>query len=243
MRGKIQEDLECFEHWGLLNNLHLNVKNTKMLLVGPRSKLVRIHDARPLRVFDNDVEFVKQYNYLGVILGSEMNMHSFFNHVKKLIHGKLFIFRKMRPFLTEFSSVMLYNHMILPFMEYAGFMILSCTLEDRRELQRCQNDALRLCTMNRIADRIKIEDLHVKCNIISLEQRRRIQLLMIMYKKIKDLSLHKKCARNTVLVIVLSLRPINMKELYKRSPYFIGSKMWNSLPKADIDLPDYHGYS
>ena len=26
IRVKIQEDLECFEHWGDLNNLHLNVK-------------------------------------------------------------------------------------------------------------------------------------------------------------------------------------------------------------------------
>ena len=59
-------------------------------------------------------------------------------------------------------------------------LLLSCTLEDRRELQRCQNDALRLCTNTRLTDRIKIEDLHSKCNIISLEQRR-IQMLLIMY--------------------------------------------------------------
>ena len=194
-------------------------------------------------MYDNDVDFVKQYNYLGVILDAEMNMRSFFNHVKKLVHGKLFIFRKIRPFLTEFSSVMLYKHMILPFIEYAGFMLLSCTLEDRRELQRCQNDALRLCTLSRIADRIKIEDLHVKCNIISLEQCRRIQLLMIMYKKSKDLDLHKKFARNTRVSDRIVFKTDQFEgTLYKRSPYFIGSKMWDSLSKADIDLPDIFSF-
>ena len=30
------------------------------------------------------LDFVKQYNYLGVILDSEMNMRPFFNHVERL---------------------------------------------------------------------------------------------------------------------------------------------------------------
>ena len=129
--------------------------------------------------------------------------------------------------------------MILPFMEYARFMLLSCTLEDRRELQRRHNDALRLCTRNRVAGRIRIEELHVKCNIISLEQRRRIQLLMLMYKKSKDVSLHKIFARNTRESDRIVFR-IDQYEgsLYKRSPYFLGSKMWDLLPIADIDLPE-----
>ena len=42
IRKKIQEDLDCFEHWGELNNLHLNVKKTKMLVVGSRTKLSRL---------------------------------------------------------------------------------------------------------------------------------------------------------------------------------------------------------
>ena len=79
MRRKIQEDLDCFEHWGLLNNLHFNVKTTKMLLVGPRAKLTRLTDIAPLRVYDRNID----YNYLGVILDSEMTMCRFFNHVKK----------------------------------------------------------------------------------------------------------------------------------------------------------------
>ena len=75
--------MECFEHWGLLNNLNLNVKKTKMLLVGPRSKLDRLHDIAPIQVYDRNVDFVKQFNYLGVILDSELSLRPFFNHVKK----------------------------------------------------------------------------------------------------------------------------------------------------------------
>ena len=42
MRQKMQEDLNCFEHWGELNNLHLNVKKTKLLFIPTRSKLNRL---------------------------------------------------------------------------------------------------------------------------------------------------------------------------------------------------------
>ena len=49
----MQED--CFEYWGELNNLHLNVKKTKMLLVGNRNKLDRLKPYRPIRLYNVDV--------------------------------------------------------------------------------------------------------------------------------------------------------------------------------------------
>ena len=74
MRLKLQEDLDCFEHWGELNNLHLNISKTKLLFISTRSKLSKLQDIDSLRLYDNDVTIVKQYNYLGVILDSEMTL-------------------------------------------------------------------------------------------------------------------------------------------------------------------------
>ena len=74
-------------------------------------------------------------------------------------------------------------------------MLASCTVEDRRELQKCQNDALRTCLGVKLCDRVKIENLHEKCKIVSLEQRCRIQLLSLMCKKSKDIT--KIFPRNT----------------------------------------------
>ena len=99
IRKKIQEDLDCFEHWGELNNLHLNVTKTKILVVGSRSELSRLDNIRPIRVYDKDVHLVKQYNYLGVILDSEMTLRPFYNHAKKIVHSKLYTFHKIRNLL------------------------------------------------------------------------------------------------------------------------------------------------
>ena len=239
MRHKLQEDLDCFEHWGELNNLHLNIKKTKLLFISTRSKLIRLHDIEPLRLYDNEVTIVKQYNYLGVILDSEMTLKPFINYIKKTISHKIFTLAKIRRCLTEHAAVMMYKLTILPYIEYAGFLVVACTVDDRRDLQICQNDALRICTNQRLADRVRIEELHVKCKIVSLEQRRRNQLLLLMYKKSCDVTLLKVFPRNTRRSTRTVFKIANYQgALYKRSPYFVGAKLWDDLSVADIELPD-----
>ena len=121
---------------------------------------------------------------------------------------------------------MLYKLTILPFLEYAGFMLVACNVDGCHALQKCQNDALRLCAQVRLRDQIRIEDLHKKFKIISLEQRRRIQLLLLMFKKRGDVTMHKVFARNTRV----SRRTVFKTDgyqgsLYKRSPYFVGCNL------------------
>ena len=57
-----------------------------------------------------------------------------------------------------------------PFLEYAGFRFTACSIGDRCEHQKCQND------------QIRIEDLHRTCKIVSLEQRGQNQLLQKEYR-------------------------------------------------------------
>ena len=44
---------------------------------------------------------------------------------------------------------------------------------------------------------MRLDTLHARCEIVTLEQRRRIQLLLLMNKKSKDVLLHKVFVRNT----------------------------------------------
>ena len=233
--------LYCFEHWGELNNLNLNVAKTKLLLIGTRSKLSRHVNPEPIRLYDRPVPFVKSYNYLGVILDSEMTLRPFFNHVKKIVYSKIFMLTKIRSYLTEFAAIMIYKHTILPYFEYAGFLLTACTKEDRKDLQICQNDALRVCTHIKLLDHVRIDDLHDRCKITSLEQRRCIQLLLLMYRKSKDNSLSKVFNRNTRQSNRFTFKTDSFEvTLYKRSPYYIGAKMWNDLPAEYLDLPDIY---
>ena len=128
-----------------------------------------------------------------------MTLKPFINYMKKTIYHKGFTLAKIRRCLTEHAAVMIYKLTILPYIEYAGFLVVACTVDDRRDLQIhvCQNDALRICNKHRVSDHVRIEELHVKCKIVSLEQRRRHQLLLLMYKKSCDVTLLKVFPRNT----------------------------------------------
>ena len=84
--------------------------------------------------------------------------------------NKIFTLRKIRKFITFDAAVSIYKQMILPVIDYAGFLLSSCRIGDKGELQKLQNDILRICDCSRISDRISIEKLHKKCKSLSLEQ-------------------------------------------------------------------------
>ena len=64
-----------------------------------------------------------------------------------------------------------------------------------------------------------------------------------MYKKSKDINLHKKIPRNTRASQRMVFKTDQYEgTLYKRSPYFIGCNYWNNLPIHDIELPDIFSF-
>ena len=69
---------------------------------------------------------------------------------------------------TKEAAIEIYDQCLLP---YASILLLPCSIVDQCELQICQNNALRICTYIYLGDRIRIIDVHAKCNLISLEQR------------------------------------------------------------------------
>ena len=83
--------------------------------------------------------------------------------------------------------------------------------------------------------KISIEKLLEKCKMISLEQRRRKQLLRLMYLLSKDESfVHVPCrltiARNANRITFKV--PTRINHIYEHSPYYIGTLLWNALPQA-----------
>ena len=100
----------------------------------------------------------------------------------------------------------------------------------------CQNDALRLCTRVRLNDHVRIEDLHDRCKIISLERRRHIQLLLLMYRKSKDITMHKVLVRKSRRIVFKT--DTSEGTLYKCRSFFIGTKHWDALSIDVIELPD-----
>ena len=93
--------------------------------------------------------------------------------------------------------------------------------------------------MTRLADRVSIKKLHEKCKIISLEQRMRKQLLWLMYILSRDqvfLQVPNRVTRNA-LKITFKV-PSKITPVYEKSPFYIGTKLWNELSVETQDSTD-----
>ena len=240
---KIQSDFDSILEWTYRNSLRLNHSKTKAIIFGSRSKLANISIQRPFIMNGVELGFVKSHSYLGIQLDNIMSLNALVKDIKKKISNKIFVFRKIRKYLNFHASVLVYKQTIMPILDYAGFMLISCRKEDISDFQILQNDILRICNLSRISDRVSIKELHAKCKIISLEQRMRIQLLWLMYLLSRDPAFIRvpnritRSADKIVFKVLAKILPI-----YEHSPYYIGTQLWNNLPKIVQDSPNVYAF-
>ena len=101
-----------------------------------------------------------------------------------------------------------------------------------------QNDILRIGNKSKLSERISIEHLHIKSKLLSLEQRREKQLLMLMYIHSKNINVRKipgRETRNANKFTFKSAPKIGTK--YGNSPFYRGTILWNKLER-DVQLSE-----
>ena len=153
-----------------------------------------------------------------------MNLRPLLRDIKKKIINKIFLLRKIRRYINFETAILVYKQTILPILDYAGFMCLSLNVEDKKDLQIMQNDALRFCYNIRLSDRVTIFNLHEQAKLSSLEQRRIRQLLglqFLLYKKDTDRHVTRANTRSQQKYVFKVDTKIGKK--YERSPYYIGT--------------------
>ena len=231
-----KNELDVFIDWTTKNNLPLNESKTQAMIVGSRRKILKILDPEPLLIYGKNIKFVKQYNYLGIILDSELTLLPLYKNIEKRVIDKVFMLKKLRIYLIYKSSIQIYKQTIMPIFDYAGFLLLACTKDKKSDFQIVQNDVLRFCENKRLKDKIPIDTMHKKANLVSLEQRRCKQLLSIMYKMSRDPVNIVVPSRNTRMHQKLVFRrDSKIGTKYVNSPFYKGTKLWNSLPKEIQD--------
>ena len=224
--------LECVPRMVFNNRVKLNIKKSKALVIGTGFKTSGLDLVNRFKLNDIPLDNVTSYNYLGVILDSNMTLSSLISKVTKNVSTKIYNLVKIRKYIDVNCALAIYKQTILPLLDYSGFMLISANLSDRDNLQRLQNDALRICFNVRLRDRVSVVRMHRQAKLISLEQRRRKQLLCLMFIfKSRHNDIRREHARNTRAANVYSFvreRYNNVK--YKNSPYFKGSLLWDTLP-------------
>ena len=173
---------------------------------------------------------MRQFNYLGVVIDDQLTYTPYYNLIKRRVENKIFVLSKIRRYIDCKTALLIYKQAILPLMEYAGFVLISCNIGQRQELQRLQNNALRKCKRYYLRDRVQINVLHSECAILGLEQRRRKQLLRLMYIHSRKVANLKRPARQTRAASKLTFNiATKCTTKYICSPFYKGNRLWNDL--------------
>ena len=225
----LQRGLNGFDEWCHKSSTVLNISKSKCLLIASRNKLCNINYELKLQIRNTSLDFVKKFVYLGVYLDSEMLIQPLMSHVKKVISSKVKILSRIRKYVTTKCALSIYKQTIPPLFDYAGFLLISCNKKDRGDLQIIQNNCLRTCYNVRLLDRLTLNEMHCESNLVSLEQRRHIQVLCLMYIYRKFGNVERNFAHNTRQGRRYNFKVDNYQSTkYKNSPYFKGTILWVS---------------
>ena len=238
-QSDLQNKLNDFVTWIEMNALSINIKKTKLMVFGSRSKVKKVKDPA-IFVKNTQIQRVPNYKYLGFTLDQVL---SFSNHLSTLltvIANKAYVLSKIRRFITEYAAVKIYKAMLLPYFDYADIVYDRARQGDLDKLQRAQNRCIKTCMLTNC--RTDTDFVHSHTKTPKLDNRRKTHLRNFMFhmKKSNHLLDHADVgtrARNAPLFKTI----IPKCEAYKRSVIYNGAVEWNNLSvddrNVDIFLP------
>ena len=182
-----------------------------------------------LKLNATELDFVEDYNYLGVKLDQLLKSDKQINQMSCKAAVKLYIFGRLRRSMSYAQALRVYNTKMLPHMEYGGILVHDTNKTLLTKLQRLQNRGLRIALYS--PPRTTIERIHKDGKIIFLEERRQKQIAIHAYEMTKQDKHLAIPARETRLHDLKKL----MTDAYK--PSNITSYFRNDLGVSDRLIP------
>ena len=213
------------------NSLKLNARKSKVLTLGSTYKLSNVDQTVGFVLDGQPLEYTNVYSYLGILLDRNMSLMPLLTRLKNVIIGKIYSLVKIRNLITTACALTIYKQTILPLFNYSGFIVISCNISDRLDLQKLQNSALRACFNVKLRDQVSVRRMHNNAKLLSLEQRRQIQLLCLMFifkgRHENAQRIHNRRTRAANVYSFVRERYNCVK--YRCSPYYKGSLLWDTL--------------
>lgn len=124
---------------------------------------------------------VTSYNYLGFQLDENLNFSTHISQVISSCSQKLYWLSKIRKYISHHTAVQLYKSLIMSKLLYGCVFYYNAPLIARKQLQKIQNKALRICFL---ADRYTSNlTLHREAKVLPLVLRSKLEMYKLMYRE------------------------------------------------------------
>ena len=110
---KLQNVATSANKWCEDNKMQLSIIKTKVALVGSKQRINRITDSdKQIKIIINDIpiEQVSHSKLLGIHIDESLTWNLQVTKVKKTVAYKLFLLKRIRPFLPTQSRIMFFNY-------------------------------------------------------------------------------------------------------------------------------------
>ena len=134
-----RELLKVYE-WLGANKLSLNVAKTKFMVFHTSNDLVRYPN---LLINERPIERVTQFNFLGLILQTNMSWSMHTDHISIKVSNAIDIIYRLKDVYPLLVLQTLYNTLILPYFNYC-ILSWGATISNGNRLHLLQKKALRL---------------------------------------------------------------------------------------------------
>ena len=163
--------------WLQSNKLSLNVSKTQyMIFHRARIKL----DKLSLSINGVNLEEVKTFKYLGLIIDNKLKWIDHIAHVKIKISRGIGIIRKARPFLHKKSLCDLYYSFVYPYLLYCTEVWGNAATSHLHPLNILQNKIVRIITFSDM--RANTNSIYIALGVLPLHKVVIQSIALIMYK-------------------------------------------------------------
>ncbi|MES9883011.1 MAG: reverse transcriptase family protein [Sedimenticola sp.] len=179
----INNDLETITNWSKKWLVTFNPNKTETLLIS-RKRNQLLHP--PIVMNNVLVTDVNSHKHLGLYLNKEGTWHQHIDYITGKAWRRINIMRKLKFHLDRKSLEIIYNSFIRPLLEYADTVWDNCTQYEKDDIEKIQTEAARITTgATRL---VSIESLYQETCWVTLDSRRKLHKLTLLYKMKEGLS-------------------------------------------------------
>ena len=229
--------------WFLKNKLIVNLKKTECMTVMTKAKeRFTSENNSTLSIDGNQIKQVFHHKLLGLVIDSHLTWNDHVDYIVSKAASRLFLLKKIKPFLSLKERKLFYSSMIMPVLEYGSVIWGDFYVGITERLLKQQKRAARIILDVKKPTDTPSPDLFAKLNWLSFDKRIILQRGTLVYKCLNNLAPDYLCNIFTKLKDTrsritraftndkLALQRKFRLAVGQKSFLYRGTHLWNSLP-------------
>ena len=229
----INHELERVDQWLRANKIKININKTKYLLFSLR----KVDYSIRIKIGPGSIQRADSTKFLGIYLDEQLNFSSQVDHISKKIAKTLGVLNKTRDVFPPNIRLMLYNSLILPYINYGITSWYGCPAYNRNKIAILQRKAIRI--IRNLGYRANTDQHFLALSILPIDQIYMYQVGQFAFKTVIDeqqSEFYYIIERNTInhryntrRVGTLQLPRID-KTKCRNSMDYVFVRVWNTIP-------------